>query len=68
MQAVPSFGRPGRFLELANPFAVWVEVAQMAWFPWAGAARSNDAARERSPQQRRNLAQETTKLVLDVGH
>jgi hypothetical protein len=35
MKAVPSFDAFGRFLQTANPFAFW---AQMAWFPWLGAA------------------------------
>ena len=39
LQAVPSFEAFGRFLEAANPFALWAQVAQMAWLPWLGAAR-----------------------------
>jgi hypothetical protein len=35
MKPVPSFDAFGRFLQTANPFAFW---AQMAWFPWLGAA------------------------------
>jgi len=38
LQAVPSFQAFGRFFETANPFAVWVQAAQMAWLPWLGAA------------------------------
>jgi hypothetical protein len=33
LQAVPSFEAFGRFLETANPFAFWAQVAQMAWLP-----------------------------------
>jgi hypothetical protein len=38
LQAVPSFEAFGRFLETANPFALWAQAAQMAWFPWLRAA------------------------------
>jgi hypothetical protein len=37
LQAVPSFEAFGRFLQTANPFAFWGQVAQLAWFPWLGA-------------------------------
>ena len=40
LQAVPSFEAFGRFLETANPFAFWAQVAQMAWLPWLEAART----------------------------
>jgi hypothetical protein len=36
LQAVPSFEAFGRFIETANPFAVWAQAVQMAWFPWLG--------------------------------
>ena len=39
LQAMPSSEAFGRFLETANPFALWAQVAQMAWLPWLGAAR-----------------------------
>jgi hypothetical protein len=39
LQAVPSFGEFGRFLEAANPFALWAQAVQLAWFPWQAAAR-----------------------------
>jgi hypothetical protein len=39
LQAVPSFEAFGRF-QAANPFAFWVQAAQMAWLPWLGAART----------------------------
>ena len=38
LQAVPSFGEFGRFLEAANPFALWAQAVQLAWFPWQAAA------------------------------
>jgi hypothetical protein len=38
LQAVPSFEAFGRFLQTASPFAFWVQAAQLAWFPWLGAA------------------------------
>ena len=40
LQAMPSFEAFGQFLETANPFAFWAQAAQMAWFPWLGAART----------------------------
>ena len=40
LQAVPSFEAFGRFLQTANPFAFWAQAAQMAWFPWLGAANA----------------------------
>ena len=40
LQAVPSFEAFGRYLETLNPFAVWVQLAQIAWLPWIEAARS----------------------------
>lgn len=33
LQAVPSFEVFGRFLEQANPFALWMEAARLAWLP-----------------------------------
>jgi hypothetical protein len=38
LQAVPSFEAFGRLLQTANPFAFWVQAAQLVWFPWLGAA------------------------------
>ena len=38
LKAVPSFEAFGRFLETANPFVLWAQAAQMAWFPWLRAA------------------------------
>ena len=40
LQAMPSFQAFGRFLETANPFALWAQAVQMAWLPWLSAARS----------------------------
>jgi hypothetical protein len=40
LQAAPSFEAFGQFLQTANPFALWVQAAQMAWFPWLGPARA----------------------------
>jgi hypothetical protein len=39
LQAVPSFAEFGRFLEAANPFALWAQAVRLAWFPWQAAAR-----------------------------
>ena len=38
LQAVSSFEAFGRFLETTNPFALWAQAAQLALFPWLGAA------------------------------
>ena len=38
LQAVPSFEAFARFLEITNPFALWAQAAQLALFPWLGAA------------------------------
>jgi hypothetical protein len=38
LEAVPSFEAFGRFLETANPFVLWAQAAQMAWFPRLRAA------------------------------
>lgn len=38
LQAVPSFEAFGQFLQSANPFAFWIQAAQLAWFPWLGGA------------------------------
>lgn len=40
LKAVPSFEAFGRILESANPFAFWVQAAQLAWWPWLEAARA----------------------------
>jgi hypothetical protein len=40
LQAVPSFEAFGRFLETANPFAFWAQVAQVASLPWLRVART----------------------------
>ena len=37
LQAVPSFEAFG-ILETTNPFALWAQAAQLALFPWLGAA------------------------------
>jgi hypothetical protein len=34
LQAVPSFEAVGRWLEAANPFAMWMQATQMFWAPW----------------------------------
>jgi hypothetical protein len=47
LQAVPSFEAFERFLQTANPFAFWVQAAQLAWFPWARRGECTDVALER---------------------
>ena len=34
VQAVPSFDAFSRYLEEVNPFALWMQLVQIAWFPW----------------------------------
>jgi hypothetical protein len=45
LQAVPSFEAFGRFLETTNPFALWAQAAQLALFPWLGAASARASRR-----------------------
>jgi hypothetical protein len=40
LQATPSFGAFGRFLETANPLAFWAHALQLAWLPWLSATRA----------------------------
>jgi hypothetical protein len=51
LQAVPSFEALGRFLEAANPFVFWAQLAQLAWLPWLEAARSIAQALSVAPPQ-----------------
>jgi hypothetical protein len=34
VQAVPSFEAFSRYLEEVNPFALWMQLVQIAWSPW----------------------------------
>ena len=36
LQATPSFAAFGEYLETANPFALWLRLAELAWRPWLG--------------------------------
>ena len=56
MQAVPSFEAFGRYVEAANPFAFWVQAAQLAWRPWIEAARTMSLPWGQFPQ----LAQDSS--------
>jgi hypothetical protein len=38
LTAAPSFDVFGRTLETFNPFAFWMQAAQLAWQPWLGTA------------------------------
>ena len=40
LQAMPSLKAFGRYLETANPFALWAQAVQLAWLPWLNVARS----------------------------
>jgi hypothetical protein len=44
LRAVPSLEAFGRLMETANPFALWMEVARLAWVPWLAAAEAMRAA------------------------
>ena len=61
LQAVPSFEAFGQFLQTANPFPFWAQAAQMAWFPWLGAARLIHAGRPESVLP-------ALKVVRSIGH
>ena len=39
IQAVPSFAAFDQYLRMMNPFALWAEVARLAWAPWLETAR-----------------------------
>ena len=39
LTATPSFEAVGRAFEAANPFALWMRCAELAWLPWLAAAR-----------------------------
>ena len=49
LQAMPSFEAFGRFLETANPFALWAQAVQLAWLPWLNVARSVSLPRSIAP-------------------
>jgi len=40
LQAVPSFEAFSRYMENVNPLVLWVQLAQIAWFPWLQASRT----------------------------
>jgi hypothetical protein len=39
LKAAPSFEAVGRAFEAANPFALWMRCAELAWLPWLATAR-----------------------------
>ena len=49
LQAMPSFEAFGRFLETANPFALWAQAVLLAWLPWLSVARSVSLPRSIAP-------------------
>ena len=49
LQAMPSFEAFGRFLETANPFALWAQAVQLALLPWLSVARSVSLPRSIAP-------------------
>ncbi len=44
-----SFEAFGRFLETANPFALWAQAVQLAWLPWLNVAPSVSLPRSIAP-------------------
>jgi len=40
LQAAPSFDAFARYLEAANPFAFWMQTAQLGWWPWLETTRA----------------------------
>jgi len=40
VKATPSFVAVGRAFEAANPFALWMRSAELAWLPWLVASRA----------------------------
>ena len=49
LQAMPSFEAFGRYLETANPFALWAQAVQLAWLPWLNVTRSVSLPRRYRP-------------------
>jgi len=40
LRATPSFGTLGRSFEMADPFTLWLQAAQLMWAPWLLAAQT----------------------------
>jgi hypothetical protein len=40
LRAMPSFEAAGRLFETADPFTLWVQVAQLMWMPWLATAQA----------------------------
>jgi hypothetical protein len=57
VQAVPSFEAFSRYIENLNPFALWMQLAQIAWFPWLQAPRTGMLPWER-PFDQQSIASE----------
>ncbi|HXG77973.1 MAG TPA: hypothetical protein VNJ31_01360 [Methyloceanibacter sp.] len=38
LKAVPSFEAFGRYLEAANPLALWADLIRLCWLPWLSAS------------------------------
>jgi hypothetical protein len=49
LQAVPSFEAFSRYMENVNPLVLWVQLAQIAWFPWLQATRTVPSSGRASP-------------------
>lgn len=59
LQAVPSFDAFSQYLEALNPFVLWAQLAQMAWFPWLQGTRSGSLPWN-APPSPRELASDPT--------
>ena len=40
LRASPSFEALGRFLEMPDPFTVWVQTTRLMWMPWVQMAHT----------------------------
>jgi hypothetical protein len=64
LRAVPSFEAFGRAFEAANPFAFWVQAAQLAWLPWL---ETLSLARELTPSLPRPSGDATSRFARGSG-
>jgi hypothetical protein len=53
LKATPSFEAVSRTFEAANPFALWMRCAELAWLPWLATARMLTTTWALAPTARR---------------
>ena len=58
LQAVPSFEAFSRYMENVNPLVLWVQLAQIAWFPWLQASRTGMLPWQ-SPLERKSITSDS---------